>query len=106
MNMKLKKLPLVLTVLASACLSAPLYAKDTDVSRLGASLNAMGGERAANADGSIPAWDGGLKPGSLNASATGDYTDPFASEKPLMVISGANAAQYEKLLTPGQMAML
>ncbi|HEF4759584.1 TPA: DUF1329 domain-containing protein [Pseudomonas putida] len=106
MTNKLKTLPLVLTVLASACLNAPLYAKDIDASRLGTSLNPMGGERGGNADGSIPAWDGGLKPGSLSASATGDYADPYASEKPLMVINGANAGQYEKLLTPGQMAML
>lgn len=106
MNVKLKRLPLVLTVLASACLSTSLYAKDTDASKLGTTLNAMGGERAANADGTIPAWDGGLKPGSLSASANGDYADPFASEKPLMVITQANAGQYEKLLTPGQVAML
>ena len=32
-----------------------------DAARLGAELTPLGGERAGNADGSIPAWNGGLK---------------------------------------------
>lgn len=105
MNNTLKKLPLALALLA-AFTQAPAFAKGTDAGKLDSQLNPMGGERAASADGSIPAWTGGLAPGSLTASANGDYADPFASEKPLLVISGANAAQYQNLLTPGQMALL
>ncbi|MNZ56382.1 hypothetical protein D3C78_743270 [compost metagenome] len=105
MTTPMKKLPAVLALLV-ACLQAPVYAKGTDASQLDGRLNPMGGERAANADGSIPAWSGGLKPGSVTAASNGDYADPFAAQKPLMVISAANAGQYQNLLTPGQQAML
>lgn len=104
MNNALKKLPLMLALLMAG--QAPAFAKNTDAGQLDGHLNPMGGERAANADGSIPAWDGGLKPGSLSASSNGDYADPFAAQKPLVVISAANASQYQDLLTPGQAAML
>ena len=104
MQNTLKKLPLALLLVAIA--QAPAFAKQTDAGKLDGPLNPMGGERAASADGSIPAWDGGLKPGSLSASPNGDYADPFAAQPPLMVITQANAAQYQALLTPGQAAML
>jgi hypothetical protein len=105
MKTTLKTLPLLFALVAAG-LQAPAFAKGSDAGKLDGALNPMGGERAANADGSIPAWDGGLKPGSLVASANGNYSDPFAGEKPLMVISAANAEQYKDLLTPGQVAML
>jgi hypothetical protein len=46
----------------------------------------MGAEKAGNADGTIPAWDGGItrpagyKPGK-------HYVDPFAADKPLFTIT-------------------
>ena len=36
------------------------FAAGTDVSKLGTELNPLGGTMAGNADGSIPAWTGGL----------------------------------------------
>ena len=36
------------------------FAAGNDVSKLGAELNPLGGIMAGNADGSIPAWTGGL----------------------------------------------
>src|SRR5215469_14587585 len=67
--------------------------------RLGASLTPLGGERAGNAAGTIPAWEGapapppGWQPGSR-------YADPYAAEKPLLVIDQANAAAYAAHLSP------
>jgi len=75
------KLPLALALLAACSLA---QAKQTDAGKLDGALTPVGAERAANADGSIPTWDGGMKAGVAPISATGDYTDPFASEQPLL----------------------
>jgi hypothetical protein len=71
-----------------------------EAARLGTSLTQVGAEKAGNADGSIPAYNGGLTtpPASFKA---GDSMrpDPFASEKPVLVIDGKNVDQYKGLLT-------
>jgi hypothetical protein len=71
-----------------------------EAARLGSSLTLVGAEKAANADGSIPAYAGGLTtpPASFKA---GDSMrpDPFASEKPLLVIDGKNVDQYKSMLS-------
>lgn len=97
-----KILPLVLGLLTACTL---VQAKENDPARLDGPLTPVGAERAGNADGSIPAWDGGMKPGVAAVSANGDYTDPFAGEQPLFVISKANLAQYKDQLSPGQQAL-
>ncbi|NWL21907.1 DUF1329 domain-containing protein [Pseudomonas umsongensis] len=71
-----------------------------DAAKLGTSLTLVGAEKAGNADGSIPAYNGGLTtpPASFKA---GDSMrpDPFAGEKPLLVIDGKNVDQYKGMLT-------
>ncbi len=68
-------------------------------------LTATGAEVAGNAAGTIPAWTGevlkapaGAKPGIL-------YPDPFASEKPTLTITAANAEEHKANLSAGQMAI-
>jgi hypothetical protein len=93
-------------VLASA--GSALGAVSADEARkLGTTLTEIGAEKSANADGSIPAYTGGLttlpagfKPGS------GVRPDPFAAEKPLYSITGKNMAQYADKLTEGSKALL
>ncbi len=70
----------------------------------GNTLTPMGAERAGNADGKIPAWDGGLK--QANGGWKQGYTNPFANEKPLFTITAKNYQQYEKNMAPGQIEML
>lgn len=70
-----------------------------EAARLAKDLTPVGAERAGNADGSIPAWTGGM---AVNADR---YADPFASEQPLFTITAANADQYKDKLSPGQLAM-
>ncbi|MBA4290521.1 MAG: DUF1329 domain-containing protein [Pseudomonas sp.] len=74
--------------------------------QLGQNLTPIGAEKAGNAAGTIPAWDGGL-PRDANAydSAQG-YRDPYAADQPLFSITAANAEQYREQLSPGQLAML
>ncbi|MEN0105491.1 MAG: DUF1329 domain-containing protein [Pseudomonas sp.] len=102
MTFPLKHLPLVFALLAASTLA---QAKGNDPTLFAGPLTPLGAERAANADGSIPAWDGGMQAGAAAVSANGDYADPFASEKPLYVISKANVAQYTAVLSAGQQAM-
>ncbi|MCQ4328911.1 DUF1329 domain-containing protein [Stutzerimonas stutzeri] len=97
-----KILPLALGLLTACTL---VQAKEDDPARLDSALTPVGAERAGNADGSIPAWDGGMKPGAAPISASGDYSDPFADEQPLFVITNDNVAQYKDQLSPGQQAM-
>jgi hypothetical protein len=77
--------------------------------RLGQDLTPFGAELAGNADGSIPAWDGGLTaPPSgvtFDPNAKG-YPDPFASDQPLFTITSGNAGSYGDKLTDGYKALL
>jgi len=58
--------------------------------RLGEELTPIGAERAGNADGTIPAWTGGIQsppPGY----APGDWhADPFPEDRVLFEITAAN----------------
>ncbi|SEN59065.1 Protein of unknown function [Pseudomonas sp. ok272] len=94
-----------LCVLALACAASLAHAKGTDSAALGKTLTPMGSEMAANADGSIPAWTGGLASNAGTVDSKGGYSDPYASEKPLFTITAQNVAQYQTFLSPGQMAM-
>jgi len=69
-------------------------------------LTPVGADRGANADKSIPAWEGGMTSPPQGWTQTQGYTDPFFAEKPLYVITGHNAGQYAAHLSPGQMALL
>lgn len=71
----------------------------------GPQLTPMGAERAGNADGSIPAWTGGLS-GPANLVNGGRRPDPFSADKPLFSITGKNVAQYADRLAESQVAML
>jgi hypothetical protein len=89
---------------AAAPASAGLSA--TEIARLGADLTPIGGEKAGNKDGTIPAWTGGLCAPPSGWTAAQGYIDPFASDKVLFTITKANAAQYKDKLSPGILAML
>ena len=65
----------------------------------------MGAERAGNADGSIPAWDGGLPTDAGATQPGGSLSDPFAAEKPLFTITAQNLEQYRERLSTGQQAL-
>lgn len=107
--MTMKKLTLVASAISCAlALSlAPMASakiSPADADKLGKSLTPLGGEAAANADGSIPAWDPITKPPA--GYKTGDHhPDPFAGDKVVMTIDGSNLAQYKDNLSPGQQKM-
>ena len=77
-----------------------------EAAQLGKNLTPMGAERAANAAGTIPAWDGGLTKPVAGYKEGGHYPDPYAADKPLFTIDAASMEKYKANLTPGQMALL
>ncbi|MGQ0586703.1 MAG: DUF1329 domain-containing protein [Gammaproteobacteria bacterium] len=76
-----------------------------EAARLGQDLTVNGAEKAANKDGSIPAYAGGLTTAPPCFKKGGRYCDPFTEDKPLYTITPQNVAQYERYLSPGQRAM-
>ncbi|WP_147385780.1 DUF1329 domain-containing protein [Oleomonas cavernae] len=77
-----------------------------EADRLDKDLTPLGGIRAGNADGSIPAWDGGLTAPPASYVPGKHMTNPYPDDKPKFTITGANAEQYKDRLTAGQQAML
>ena len=97
-----------LTILSAAvimALGAPAAlakVSQADADKLGTTLTPMGAEKAANADGSIPAWDGGITKPVAGYTKGMHHPDPFPEDKILFSITNANKAQYAEFLTPGQ----
>lgn len=93
---------LTLSLLAGSALSAVSPEK---ASQLGTLLTPLGAEKAGNADGSIPAWTGGLGKDAAAVDERGFLSDPFAGEQPLFTITAQNLEQYRDRLSEGQAAM-
>lgn len=72
-----------------------------DAAKLKTTLTPFGAERAGNADGTIPAWDGGLTEAPAGYKSGDVRPDYFPDEKPLYSISAANMDQYADKLTDG-----
>jgi hypothetical protein len=98
---------LLVSFVLSAASSATAKVSPEEAAKLKQELTPFGAERAGNADGTIPAWEGGVSAlPSLPAHAPGEfYADPFADDKVLFSITSKNLAQYADKLTVGQQAM-
>lgn len=81
---------LLLPVLAWAKVPAEEAAK------IGKELTPIGAERAGNAAGSIPPWEGGLPQQPMER---GD--NPFKDDKPLYTITAKDVTKYDEILTEG-----
>ncbi len=93
--------------LVGVALSAQAAITADEAKALGTTLTATGAEKAGNKDGSIPAYTGGLttapagfKPGD------GIRPNPFAADKPRLVIDAKNMAAHAEQLTEGTKALL
>ncbi|AEF23344.1 DUF1329 domain-containing protein [Pseudomonas fulva] len=93
---------LTLSLLATGVMAA---VSADEAAKLGNTLTPVGAEKAGNADGSIPAWTGGLPVNAGAVDSAGFLADPFPNEKPLFTITAQNVEQYKDKLTPGQYAM-
>lgn len=79
---------------------------DSQLARLDQELTPVGGERAANADGSIPAWNGGLTAPPAGYQPGDHHPDPFAGDHPIYTITADSTSRYAEKLTAGHAALL
>jgi len=103
-SMPIPKLALVVVFASSASVFAAVSADQA--ARLDKDLTPLGAERAGNADGTIPAWTGGITQPPAGYTPGMHHPDPYADDQPLYVITGANLAQYRDKLTAGSIALL
>jgi len=100
----MKQLLLAATILAGSALAGQAGAQTA--ADLGHSLTPMGAIKAGNADGTIPAWTGGMTTATPGYVPGGPRRDPFAAERPLFSITAQNVDRYASKLADGTVAMI
>ena len=90
---------------AAAAPAAAQIAAD-QIARLGADLTPLGGERAGNAEGTIPAWTGGIVTPPAGYSVGEHHRDPYAGDKPRLVIDAGKIEEHRARLAVGHQRML
>src|SRR5512134_336796 len=92
----------LLVTLLTAAFAAHAHAAVTaeEAKALGTTLTTVGAEKAANKDGTIPEYKGGLTtPPAGFKAGDGIRPNPFTNEKPRLSIDGKNVAQHADKLT-------
>ena len=89
--------------LASTNVSAKISA--AEAAKLGNELTPMGAVKAANKDGSIPEWTGGITKAPAGYEVGQHHLDPYPNDKIQYTITSQNVADYKDLLTPGQLKL-
>lgn len=103
----MKKITLLSLAVSCALATTGAMAKISadEAGKLGKSLTPMGAEQGANADGSIPAWDGGITAAPAGYTPGQHHVDPYADDKVEYTVTAQNMSQYRDLLTPGQIKL-
>ncbi|ATC86405.1 DUF1329 domain-containing protein [Pseudoalteromonas arctica] len=103
----IKKPTLIATAFCSLFASSAALAKlnADEVAQLGQNLTPMGAEKAANADGSIPAWNNGITTAPAGYEPGMHHLDPYTTDKVLFTIDKSNIEKYKANLSPGQIAL-
>ena len=96
----------VLSLAAAVSLPAHALVDAAQAARLGQDLMPLGGERAGNAAGTIPSWEGGLSTPPANYQPGMHHPDPYAADQELYRVDKSNMAQYKALLAPGYQKLL
>lgn len=98
--------PVALAVFLSCTAQTFAAVSPAEAGKLGTELTPLGGEKAGNKDGSIPAWTGGLTTVDPAFKNGGRRSDPYANEKPLFSIKATDVDKYADKLTEGQKDLL
>ena len=103
----IKKPTLIATAFCSLFASHTALAKISpeEAAHLGKDLSPIGAEKAANADGSIPAWNGGITAAPAGYEPGMHHLDPYATDEVLFTIDKSNIDKYKENLSPGQIAL-
>lgn len=95
---------LAMVLMGAGAAQAAVTAAEAD--SLKSTLTPLGGERAGNASGTIPAWDANPSV-SVSSEKIGDVpVKVFGDEKPILQITAANMAEHAEHLTEGTRALL
>lgn len=92
--------------LAALCLPAQAKVDAAQAARLGQDLTPLGGERAANAAGTIPVWEGGLTTPPASYQPGMHHPDPYAGDAVLYSVNAQNLGQYQQVLPAGLQTLL
>ena len=76
------------------------------IARLDRDLTPLGGERAGNAGGTIPAWTGGITAPPAGYQPGEHHRDPYAGDRPRLVITAANLDEHRGKVSAGHQRML
>jgi hypothetical protein len=106
MNNNLVRNAMLFGLMTLGCNLAHAKLNAEETARLGKDLTPTGAEKAGNAGGTIPAWEGGLTAIPAGYKPEAGYADPFASEKPLFTVTSANVGQYAAVLSDGYKALI
>ncbi|GAC25834.1 MAG: DUF1329 domain-containing protein [Alteromonadaceae bacterium] len=100
----IRKFALVASAMALTFNSGLIQAKvsETEAAKLGAELTPVGAVVAGNADGSIPAWAGGITEAPAGYKEGDFHPDPYADDKVLFTITAKNYQEYAEFLSDGQ----
>lgn len=103
----MRKLALITSAITLALSVSVAHAKvsEAEAAKLGNELTPLGGEKAGNADGSIPAWDGGITAPPAGYKEGDHHPDPFPDDKVLFEITGKNYKEYAGNLSDGQIKL-
>jgi hypothetical protein len=96
---------ILLTLLALVA-RAGASVSEEEAARLEMELTPIGAERAGNAAGTIPAWDGGIEAPPAGYTEGSWHEDPFAGDDVLFTITAANLEEHAAHLSEGQKALL
>ncbi|MFZ8199832.1 DUF1329 domain-containing protein [Alteromonas portus] len=100
----IRKVGIIAAALSLALSGASAMAKvsEADANKLGNDLTPLGAEKAGNADGSIPAWTGGITAAPSGYTVGDHHPDPFPEDKVLFEITAKNYKEYSEFLSEGQ----
>jgi hypothetical protein len=104
-----KVLRLVVTcmaLIAGVASHASVALPPDELEKLGTLLTPLGGEKAGNAAGTIPAWKGGVREPPLGYVRGAHYINPFAEDEILFTITAENIEQHQEKLSAGHRALL
>jgi hypothetical protein len=93
-------------LLALAAASASAGVSEEEAARLADELTPVGAERAGNAAGTIPAWNGGITRPPDGYREGDRHADPYPDDEPLFSITADNAHEHAARLSAGQLALL
>lgn len=100
-NNNVRQFALCISLLAMSVGTAGAAVSPEEAAQLKSSLTPFGAERAGNATGTIPAWDGGYTTVPADFKNGHRNFDPFADDKPLYSITAANLHEHKDKLAEG-----